>query len=496
MLSWNGLFAETSLNLEDYPITVSEYCAFLNAVGSTDTHHLYNPKMGSEAATCNLLPTNSPLIIRSGSPGSYYYSIPEGCEELPITYVTYFSAARFCNWLENNQPEGDQDTGTTETGTYTFQEEEIIDLNSHAICSLPSKEQYEQLFKKSLITRLPSKLAYADEVQGVDGAQKLSVQELLDTSSTGATKQFAAEVEYQVVGRPRDRLRRAELEQPEGRAERERASQFGRKSTTDSNEEKISYWTSSLENEDSYSIWNPSLVSEQNQQTSSMDPSCAGFTIGFCVITHHDNITDPLPKPSPSASHTKSTVALLKKTGAWTLYSGEFVLFNVAPEIIEVILYEKMKLWFLLPYVGVMGTEISYALLKGDTALATTIALHMIFDISVILADQFFNFDLATKTAELLEQCGLPCVSTFFSTIHNRIHDFIEYLGIEHSHGATGSEIIGTSQPCCSLPHSTLIPNSEMPEFFCGSDFKNLPRNSNFKPQRISSSLQPIASSL
>ncbi|HLB32637.1 MAG TPA: DNA polymerase III subunit gamma/tau, partial [Chthoniobacterales bacterium] len=44
-------------------------------------------------------------------------------------------------------------------------------------------------------TRLLSKLAYADEVQGVDGAQKLSVQKLLDASSTGATTQFAAEVE-------------------------------------------------------------------------------------------------------------------------------------------------------------------------------------------------------------------------------------------------------------------------------------------------------------
>ena len=48
----------------------------------------------------------------------------------------------------------------------------------------------------SMINRLLSKLAYADEVQGVDGAQKLSVQKLLDASSTGATKQFAAEVEF------------------------------------------------------------------------------------------------------------------------------------------------------------------------------------------------------------------------------------------------------------------------------------------------------------
>ncbi|HLB32671.1 MAG: hypothetical protein A3F67_06105 [Verrucomicrobia bacterium RIFCSPHIGHO2_12_FULL_41_10] len=45
------------------------------------------------------------------------------------------------------------------------------------------------------INGLPSKLASADEVQGVDGAQKLSVQKLLDASSTDATKQFTAEVE-------------------------------------------------------------------------------------------------------------------------------------------------------------------------------------------------------------------------------------------------------------------------------------------------------------
>ena len=41
------------------------------------------------------------------------------------------------------------------------------------------------------------KVAEADEVQGVDGAQKLSVQKLLDASSTGATKQFAASVEFE-----------------------------------------------------------------------------------------------------------------------------------------------------------------------------------------------------------------------------------------------------------------------------------------------------------
>ena len=44
--------------------------------------------------------------------------------------------------------------------------------------------------------RVLSKLAYADAVQGVDGASGSLWQELLDASSTGATKQFAAEVEF------------------------------------------------------------------------------------------------------------------------------------------------------------------------------------------------------------------------------------------------------------------------------------------------------------
>jgi glycolate oxidase len=50
----------------------------------------------------------------------------------------------------------------------------------------------EQLQKES---RLHSTLASANEVQDVSGAQNRSVHEVLEGSSTGATKQFAAEVE-------------------------------------------------------------------------------------------------------------------------------------------------------------------------------------------------------------------------------------------------------------------------------------------------------------
>src|SRR3990167_4029716 len=58
--------------------------------------------------------------------------------------------------------------------------------------ALPVKDRPDE----SASIRPFEKLAYADEVQGVDGAEKLSVQELLDASSTGATKQLAAEVEF------------------------------------------------------------------------------------------------------------------------------------------------------------------------------------------------------------------------------------------------------------------------------------------------------------
>ena len=50
--------------------------------------------------------------------------------------------------------------------------------------------------KTSPSTRLLSKFADADEVPGVSGAQNRSVHEVLEDSSTGTTKQFAATVEF------------------------------------------------------------------------------------------------------------------------------------------------------------------------------------------------------------------------------------------------------------------------------------------------------------
>lgn len=92
-----------------YEVTLGQYVAFLNAVAATDTYGLYNPAMATDL--------NVAGIQRSGTIGSYEYSAIENPSR-PVTYVSWFDAARFCNWLHNGQPKGLQDLTTTEDGAY------------------------------------------------------------------------------------------------------------------------------------------------------------------------------------------------------------------------------------------------------------------------------------------------------------------------------------------------------------------------------------------
>ena len=97
-------------------VTNAQYVAFLNAVAATDTFGLYNPSMASGGWGG---------ITRSGSPGSYVYSIKADIggytyADKPVVYVSWYDALRFANWLHNGQPTGAQDASTTEDGAYTF----------------------------------------------------------------------------------------------------------------------------------------------------------------------------------------------------------------------------------------------------------------------------------------------------------------------------------------------------------------------------------------
>ena len=59
---------------------------------------------------------------------AYGYSVigPSGADfgqsgaNRPITYVNWFDAARFANWVSNGQPTGSQDSTTTENGAYAL----------------------------------------------------------------------------------------------------------------------------------------------------------------------------------------------------------------------------------------------------------------------------------------------------------------------------------------------------------------------------------------
>lgn len=97
-------------NIGKYEVTAKQYTDFLNAKAATDTYSLYNTNMADTSSTsmgCG--------IQRSGSAGSYSYSVASDYANRPVNYVNFWDAVRFANWLGNGQG-----TGNTEDGTYTL----------------------------------------------------------------------------------------------------------------------------------------------------------------------------------------------------------------------------------------------------------------------------------------------------------------------------------------------------------------------------------------
>ena len=95
-----------------YEVTAAQYCDFLNHIAATDPYGLYDTRMdiAVDSRGCN--------IKRTGSPGSYSYSVPIDWANRPVNYVSWNDAARFVNWLNNGQPSGLPGSATTEDGAY------------------------------------------------------------------------------------------------------------------------------------------------------------------------------------------------------------------------------------------------------------------------------------------------------------------------------------------------------------------------------------------
>jgi formylglycine-generating enzyme len=122
-------------NIGKYEVTIGQYTSFLNAVAATDTYSLYNPSMAG-----NL---NVAGISQSGSPGSYNYAVINNGGDSgnrPITFVSWFDAARFANWMNNGATNG----ASTETGAYTLNGATtgIITKNAGATWWIPSEDEW------------------------------------------------------------------------------------------------------------------------------------------------------------------------------------------------------------------------------------------------------------------------------------------------------------------------------------------------------------------
>jgi formylglycine-generating enzyme required for sulfatase activity len=111
--------------------TIGQYAEFLNAVAKSDPYALYNPSMASTTKIAG--------ISRSGSSGSYSYSPVAGSVNKPITYVSWFDAARFCNWMHNGEG-----SGSTETGAYTLNGamSGIYTVNPGATAWIPGEDEW------------------------------------------------------------------------------------------------------------------------------------------------------------------------------------------------------------------------------------------------------------------------------------------------------------------------------------------------------------------
>ena len=122
-----------------YEVTAGQYTEFLNAVAATDTYDLYNSSMDSSDYGCQ--------ITQNGSSGSFTYSVAGDYANRPVNYVNVWDALRFANWLNNGQPTGEQDAGTTEHGAYTVNgytgtDGRTITRNPGAQWVVPSEDEW------------------------------------------------------------------------------------------------------------------------------------------------------------------------------------------------------------------------------------------------------------------------------------------------------------------------------------------------------------------
>ena len=103
--------------ISKYEVTNLQYAEFLNAVDQSGVNALglYNSSMGTDVNNGGI------LFMGGNSPGSKYVVKTTGgyggtgFANKPVTYLSFYDALRFANWLNNGQG-----NASTETGAYTL----------------------------------------------------------------------------------------------------------------------------------------------------------------------------------------------------------------------------------------------------------------------------------------------------------------------------------------------------------------------------------------
>ncbi|RLS76191.1 MAG: PEP-CTERM sorting domain-containing protein [Planctomycetota bacterium] len=133
----NSLGAVSSAyRIGTYEVTNTQYAEFLNAVGRSNTNSIYNANQGTNA---------NGGITQSGSSGSFTYAVKSGFANRPVNFVSWYSAARFINWLQNGQT---TNVSSMESGAYTIPSNattgSVIARSAAATVFLPTVNQQQK----------------------------------------------------------------------------------------------------------------------------------------------------------------------------------------------------------------------------------------------------------------------------------------------------------------------------------------------------------------
>ena len=125
-----------SYRIGTYEVTNAQYTEFLNAKAASDPLGLYNGEMGASRGG----------ITRSGNPESYSYSTVVGREDVPVSFVSFYDALRFANWMNNGQGSADTENGayTLLGGTPTPTNGNEITRNAGATIALTSEDEWHK----------------------------------------------------------------------------------------------------------------------------------------------------------------------------------------------------------------------------------------------------------------------------------------------------------------------------------------------------------------